>query len=131
MELSSPKRGNKFSSFVEITGLIAVQSNRILKNIPDFYFGRFDIRFNDFEAVRRGADFTIVEANGAGAESTHIWDRDTSLLSAWKDLMKQYRLLYSIGDANRKRGAQTMSWSEFRRWHAKEKQLTAQYPATD
>jgi hypothetical protein len=48
MELSSPKRGNKFSSFVEITGLIAVQSNRILKNIPDFYFG-YRLNYNAFK----------------------------------------------------------------------------------
>ena len=48
MELSSPKRGNKFSSFVEITGLIAMQSNNILKNTPDFYFG-YRLNYNAFK----------------------------------------------------------------------------------
>ena len=48
MELSSPKRGNKFSSFVEITGLIAMQSNNILKNTSDFYFG-YRLNYNAFK----------------------------------------------------------------------------------
>ena len=120
------RNGNRW-----ITPQMKDRFEAIARSIPGFYFGRFDIRFSDFEDVRKGTHFTIVEANGAGAESTHIWDRDTSLLSAWKDLMKQYRLLFSIGDANRKRGAKPLSWSEFRRWHAREKQLTLQYPSTD
>jgi hypothetical protein len=48
MELSSPKRGNKFSSFVEITGLIASQSNSILKNITDYHFG-YRLNYNAFK----------------------------------------------------------------------------------
>ena len=44
-----------------------------------------------------GRNFTIVEVNGAGAESTHIWDRRTPLLAAWRDLMRQYRWLFEIG----------------------------------
>lgn len=99
--------------------------------LPEFHFGRFDIRFADFAAVQRGEDFTIVEINGAGAESTHIWDRRTGLAAAWRDLMRQYRWLYEIGDANRRRGFRPMSWSAFMTCYRREKQLTPHYPATD
>ncbi len=114
-----------------VTAAMEDRFDDIAKRIGEFYFGRFDIRFADFARVQEGADFTIVEANGAGAESTHIWDRRTTLLRAWADLMRQYRLLFRIGRANRDRGFQPLSWSEFRRWHRREKELTPLYPSTD
>lgn len=103
----------------------------IAKRLPEFYFGRFDIRFEHFTDVQAGRGFTMVEANGAGAESTHIWDRKTGIFSAWADLMRQYRLLFQIGRANRNRGFKPLSLAEFRRWHRREKELTPLYPATD
>lgn len=99
--------------------------------LPEFHFGRFDIRFRDFSDVQSGHGFTIVEINGAGAESTHIWDRRTSLLRAWRDLMHQYQCLFEIGAANRARGFTPMGWAEFLRDYRREKALTPLYPATD
>ncbi len=93
--------------------------------------GRFDLRFAEFAQLQHGEGFTIVEINGAGAESTHIWDRRTTLLQAWRDLMRQYRWLYEIGAANRARGHMPMSWAEFRAAYRREKALTPLYPATD
>jgi len=103
----------------------------IAKRLPEFHFGRFDVRFEDFAQVQRGRAFTIVEVNGAGAESTHIWDRQTTLPQAWLALMRQYRWLYEIGHANRARGFKPMSWTHFVRDYRREKLLTPQYPATD
>ena len=114
-----------------VTPAMEARFDAIAKSLPEFYFGRFDIRFEDFAKVQAGEAFTIVEANGAGAESTHIWDRRTGLLKAWRDLMLQYRLLFQIGRANRDRGYKPLSLSEFRRWHKREKQLTPLYPPTD
>jgi len=103
----------------------------IAKRLPEFHFGRFDVRFEDFAQVQRGGAFTIVEVNGAGAESTHIWDRRTTLRQAWLALMRQYRWLFEIGHANRARGFRPMRWAEFLRDYRREKELTPQYPATD
>jgi hypothetical protein len=103
----------------------------IAQRLPEFHFGRFDVRFADFAEVQRGRGFTIVEINGAGAESTHIWDRSTGLLQAWRDLMRQYRWLYEIGAANRSRGFRVMRWAEFVRDYKREKLLTPLYPPTD
>jgi hypothetical protein len=101
------------------------------QRLPEFHFGRFDVRFADFAQVQNGTGFTIVEINGAGAESTHIWDRNTGLLQAWRDLMRQYRWLFEIGAANRKRGFPVMRWADFVRDYRREKFLTPLYPATD
>ena len=114
-----------------VTPAMEARFDAIAKSLPEFYFGRFDIRFEDFAQVQAGEAFTIVEANGAGAESTHIWDRRTGLIKAWGDLMRQYRLLFQIGRANRDRGFKPLSLAEFRRWHKREKELTPLYPATD
>lgn len=114
-----------------VTPEMEARFEAIARSIPEFHFGRFDVRFADFEQVRRGGAFTIVEVNGAGAESTHIWDRRTPLWVAWRDLMRQYRWLYEIGAANRARGHRPMRLAEFLRWYRREKALTKLYPATD
>jgi hypothetical protein len=114
-----------------VTPQMEAAFDAIAQRMPEFHFGRFDVRFADFAEVQRGSGFTIVEVNGAGAESTHIWDRSTSLLQAWRDLMRQYRWLFEIGAANRKRGFAVMRWADFVRDYKREKQLTPLYPATD
>jgi hypothetical protein len=128
----SHSRGAIFRNGTDhITPAMEARFDAIAQSLPEFYFGRFDIRFENFEDVKNGHGFTMVEANGAGAESTHIWDRQTSLFKAWGDLMKQYKMLFQIGRANRDRGFKPLSFSEFRRWHRREKELTPLYPATD
>src|SRR5258707_494329 len=56
---------------------------RISDEIPDFYFGRFDVRFRSLDDLQQGRGFTIIEVNGAGSEATHIWDRQTRLIDAY------------------------------------------------
>lgn len=75
--------------------LRAVES--VAKEIPGFYFGRFDVRYLSPEDLVLGRNFKIVEVNGAGSEATHIWDARTRLLDAYATLFKQWDLLYFIG----------------------------------
>jgi membrane protein DedA with SNARE-associated domain len=69
----------------------------IAQRIPDFYFGRFDIRYESVEKLKQGEGFKIVEVNGAGSEATHIWDARTSLLEAYSVLFQQWALIFKIG----------------------------------
>jgi hypothetical protein len=114
-----------------VTPAMEARFEALARQLPEFHFGRFDIRFADFAALQRGGAFTIVEINGAGAESTHIWDRKTTLVQAWRDLLRQYRWLFEIGAANRARGFAPMRWAEFIAAYRREKALTPLYPATD
>ena len=114
-----------------VTREMEARFEAIARSLPEFHFGRFDVRFERFADVQQGHGFTIVEVNGAGAESTHIWDRRTTLLQAWGALMRQYRWLFEIGHANRARGFKPMKWTQFLHDYRREKQLTPQYPATD
>jgi hypothetical protein len=114
-----------------VTAEMEARFDALSQSLPDFYFGRFDVRFGEFSDLQLGRGFTIVEINGAGAESTHIWDRRTGLIKAWRDLMRQYRWLFEIGHANRARGFPSMGLLEFVQDYRREKYLTPRYPATD
>lgn len=114
-----------------VTPAMQARFEAIARSMPEFHFGRFDIRFESFDELQQGRGFTILEINGAGAESTHIWDRRTGLIEAWRDLMRQYRWLFAIGAANRRRGHAPLTLAQFLRDYRREKQLTPQYPATD
>jgi hypothetical protein len=114
-----------------VTPQMEARFDAIAQALPEFHFGRFDVRFERFSDLQQGHGFTIVEANGAGAESTHIWDRKTKLWLAWRDLMRQYRSLFEIGAANRRRGFAPMAWADFVRCWRAERRLTPLYPQTD
>lgn len=105
--------------------------DRIAKDVNEFYFGRFDVRFASIEDLQRGENFKIVEINGAGAEATHIWDRKTTLPEAYKALMQQYKAMWEIGAENAKRGYKPSSLSELVAAYRHETKLWAEYPLTE
>lgn len=99
------KQGCVFYDGIHIlTDAMVHRIDEIARAIPEFYFGRFDVRFRDTESFQRGEDFEIVEINGAGAEATHIWDPNARLWDAYSTLFEQWRVLFRIGAANRARG---------------------------
>lgn len=71
--------------------------DEIAQQLPGFFFGRFDVRYRDRESLMRGEHFHIIEINGAGSESTHIWDASTRLIDAYRALFAQWQLLFEIG----------------------------------
>jgi hypothetical protein len=99
----------------------------ISDEIPDFYFGRFDVRFRSLDDLRQGRGFTIIEVNGAGSEATHIWDRQTRLIDAYRGLFMQIRLAFEIGAANRRRGLKPMSGIALLRCYIAERRLISTY----
>lgn len=120
------RNGNPF-----ITKQMRKAFDRISHDIPEFYFGRFDVRFSDYRELQRGKGFKIIEINGAGGEATHIWDRKTPILEAYRTLFRQYRYLFEIGSRNRERGFHPASLSQMWRAYLLEKKLTRHYPHTE
>jgi hypothetical protein len=113
-----------------VTPAMEARFEEIARGIPEFWFGRFDVRFQDFNDLADGRDFKVLEVNGAGAEATHIWDSRMPLKGAYASLFRQWRLLFAIGAANRARGFRAEPAAAFvRRWRA-EKRLTPLYPET-
>lgn len=113
-----------------VTDAMTEAFDAIAKSMGEFYFGRFDVRFGDFDALKRGEGFKIIEINGAGGEQTHIWDSRTKLRHAYRALMQQFRYLYVIGAENRKRGFKPTSLRGLMKAWLAEKRLTRHYPIT-
>lgn len=120
------RNGNRY-----ITEGMREAFDRISYDTPEFYFGRFDVRFSDYRELQQGRGFKIIEINGAGGEATHIWDRKTPLLEAYRTLLRQYRYLFEIGADNRRRGFKPSTLSELWKAYRKEKTLTQRYPHTE
>ena len=97
-------RGAKFldaSSMIDET--ITRSIDEVCKKIDGFYFGRLDIRYNNWEDLRQGKDFSIIELNGAGSEPTHMYDPKHSIFFAWKEIIRHLNILSRISRMNRKR----------------------------
>jgi hypothetical protein len=88
----------------DITKAMEDAFEQVAHEMPEFYFGRFDVRFGSLEGFKEGKDFFILEVNGPGSEMTHIWDADTILSEAYTTLFGQYRSAWEIGQENRRRG---------------------------
>ncbi|TGK97281.1 DedA family protein [Leptospira levettii] len=69
-----------------------------------FYFGRFDIRFQDVKTFQEGKGFKIIELNGVTSESTNLYDPKFSILQSYSILWKQWRFIFEIGYQNYQKG---------------------------
>jgi hypothetical protein len=91
------------------TAALERRIDEIARSYDGFFIGRFDIRYSNVDAFKSGNDLAIVELNGATAESTDIYDPDRSLLSAYRQLFRQWSHVFAIGAANRAAGTPVTS----------------------
>ena len=113
VELGTHSRGALFldGGWV-VTPALEAEIDRVSRTFDGFCFGRYDIRTPDMAAFQRGEGYQIVELNGATAEATSIYDPKNGLLTAYRTLFEQWRLLFEIADANRARGARPSTVGE-------------------
>jgi hypothetical protein len=86
--------------------------NEICALMPSFYYGRLDIRYQSRELLEQGKYYSVIEVNGAGSEPTHIYDPRHSIFFAWKEIIRHWRLLYTISTANHRLGFRYLTLSE-------------------
>ncbi|WP_439555838.1 hypothetical protein [Dyadobacter sp.] len=86
--------------------------NRICLQVPDFYYGRIDMKYNTLEELREGKNLSIIELNGAGSEPTHIYDPGQSIFTAWKEIVRHFSMLFRISRINHSRGHRFLTFSE-------------------
>jgi hypothetical protein len=72
------------------------------RQIKGFYYGRLDIRFESWEQLKLGKDFSVIELNGSGSEPTHMYDPSHSLFFAWREIVRHWIILWKISRINRK-----------------------------
>jgi membrane protein DedA with SNARE-associated domain len=124
-------QGAIFKNGTELkTQELEARFDEIARSMPEFYFGRFDVRFESLEQFLRGKAFKIVEVNGASAEATHIWDASISLTEAYRVLQKQFHALFEISARNRARGYRPMAIKTFLSQVIAYGKLAKRYPET-
>ena len=115
----------------EVTAALTERMDAIVGDIPDFHFGRVDVRFENLAALRAGQGFRIIELNGVGSEATHIWDPDTTLREAYATQFFHYGQAFRIGAIMRRRGARSSGVLEMLRLWRLQRRLLASYPLND
>lgn len=120
--------------YVDGNHLVTPQMTRrideIARTMPEFHFGRFDLRFQSVKAFQAGEAFSIIEINGAGAEAVHIWDPDYPLRGAYRVLFAQQALMFAIGAANRRRGFEPLGAFDLIRCQQRQQKLLPIYPTS-
>ena len=96
------------AKFIDASNLISDKLTKVIdemcQEIPEFYFGRLDVMYDNWTDLEDGKNFAIVEVNGAASEPTHIYDPKHSLFFAWKELACHITYMYKISVENHKRG---------------------------
>jgi hypothetical protein len=125
-------KGSTFrDACADITPAMTARIDAIARAMPEFHFGRFDVRYRSLAALKRGEDFSVIEINGVGSEATHVWDPRGRLLPAWRDQFFHYRAAFEIGRANIARGFRPSGLrAMFSRWRVQTRLLAA-YPTHD
>jgi hypothetical protein len=92
--------------FVDLSHLIDEELtesiDRVCTQVKGFYYGRLDIRYNTWEELRQGKNFSIIELNGAGSEPAHIYDPGHTIFFAWKEIIRHWNILSRISRQNRR-----------------------------
>jgi len=96
-----------------ITEKLSASFDQISKQLPGFYFGRYDLRCASIDDLENGK-VKIVELNGCGAEPAHIYHPNASLLDGVRDLIAHWQNLYRISRENHERGVEYISYREGR-----------------
>lgn len=115
-ELGTHARGSLFLDGCHlITPQLASRVNEIASSFDGFYFGRFDLKAPDDEALREGRGIRLMELNGVTAEETHMYDPAHGLLFAWRTLCRQWRCAFEIASENVRSGHRATPPREFLR----------------
>ncbi len=97
-------RGSKFIDISHLNSdTLEHAIDAICREIPEFYFGRLDIRYKNWEDLLAGKNLSIIELNGAGSEPTHIYDPAHSVFFAWKEIIRHWNILYRVSRLNHQR----------------------------
>ena len=77
--------------------------NDFSKNIKGWFYGRVDVKYDNFKDLENGKDFKVLEINGILAEPTHIYDAENyNYFQALKAIRTHWKSLFDIATTNHK-----------------------------
>ncbi|MDY7393754.1 D-alanine--D-alanine ligase [Aureibaculum sp. 2210JD6-5] len=75
--------------------------DKLTAKVPDFFYGRFDIKYENIEKLKQSLNFKILELNGSIAEPTHIYDSEKgNYFASLKCIFKHWRIMNTIARKN-------------------------------
>jgi hypothetical protein len=83
-----------------ITSRLIDQYRALCLGLDGIYIGRFDMKANS-EADFLQGHIKIMELNGVFGEPVHVYDPSYSPIQAYKDLFRQWKLIYRISKMNK------------------------------
>lgn len=129
--IASTRVGGLYQDATEdATPELLARVEAIARDMPDLHVARFDVRYADRDALRRG-EFTIMEVNGAGSEAVHAWDPRYSIRDVYRIVFAKQRRLFAIADANRRAGHRPIGMRALARLHLRQQALMARYPRSN
>lgn len=98
---------SKGTQFINGNHLISNQltnfMNELNSDIKGWFYGRIDVKYNNFEELLNGENFKIIEVNGIISEPTHIYDASKgSYFKALISIKNHWKIIYLIGIKNNK-----------------------------
>lgn len=98
-------RGAQFNDLKDfITPELRAHFDKISIAHQDFFYGRYDIKCASVQDLTQGKNFHILEYNGCGAEPNHFYDTGYTLIGAYKEILKHWKILYQVCKENNQRG---------------------------
>jgi len=102
--LSHAANHNRGAHFInlkeEIDERLVTFIDNISLSVNDFFYGRYDIMCTSIEDLKQGRNFSILEYNGCGAEPNHFYDTGFTLIGAYKEILRHWKILYGISKYN-------------------------------
>lgn len=102
--IGSHNKGTVFiNKLSQITPKMSEKFDTLTKHIPDFYYGRYDVKADSFKDLEAG-NFEILELNAAVGEPVHMYDPKTTILEGYSVLLGFWSMMAKIARQNKKRG---------------------------
>lgn len=84
-----------------ITPALEKAIDSIIQQIPNWYYGRLDLKYDSIEDIIALKNIKILEINGIISEPTHIYDpKNITYFKALKEIRKHWKLIFKIATQN-------------------------------
>jgi hypothetical protein len=125
-------KGSIFENGIRLATLaLTAAIKRLAQAMPEFHFGRIDLRFGTPADLAAAQGLSVIEINGTGSEATHVWDPRTTLGEAWRAQFEHCGAAFRIGAANRARGFRPVGPHVLIQLWRRHKRLMSAYPEHD
>ncbi len=87
--------------------------DQVTANLPGFFVGRIDLRYESSETLGRGKGFQVLGVKGPHLSAPDVWDPSLSVSQACQKLFAQWQMIFSIGELNQKQSSKPQSFFGF------------------